>query len=687
MPVPEFGAVNHGDQTTFTMRSEVAEGVELCLFDSGGQETRLEMDPIGDGRFQTSARAAVSTEYGYRVHGPWSPSNGHRCNPNKLLLDPYARMIAGRLQPGPAVLGHDHTDPTRPSTLDSGPSMLRGVVTTGPDDPSGFDWGLDSPPGIPMSDTVIYETHVRGISRLHPDVPEDLRGTYAGLAHPAIVGHLSDLGITAVELMPTQAFVDDQHLLTAGRANYWGYNTVGFFAPHPGHAAGADAVTEFKAMVRTLHTAGIEVLLDVVYNHTAEGNHLGPTLSFRGIDNRAWYRLGPPDRYLNWTGTGNTLDLGNFQVLRFVIDSLRYWIEEMHVDGFRFDLATTLGRTHHDFDPRGAFFGAIAAEPGFDRVKLIAEPWDVGPGGYQAGRFPAPWSEWNDGYRDAARDLWRGAEGSIAGYATKLAGSIDRFGSRSPVASVNYVTSHDGFTLADLVSYNDRHNEANGEDGRDGHHDNRSWNTGVEGPTDDEEITSLRMVRQRSMLAGLLLSQGVPMVLGGDEICRTQGGNNNPYNQDNQITWYDWAGAERSMLDFTRKLIDFRRRHPTLRRTGWLHEHPAQGQDHVGWFTPAGDEMTPAHWNHPQQRSVVLYLDGSVVHAEGGPVEDDDVLVALNAHSTTVDVWIPEAVSTGTWIKAIDSTEPDESEAEVDGSFELAPFGFVVLVRSRASST
>ncbi len=678
LPAAEFGAVNSGTDTTFTVRSDVADHVDLCLFDSEDRETRIGMTSIGGGVFQLTTEAPASTRYGYRVHGPWVPADGHRCNPNKLLLDPYARMITGEIQPGPALLGHDKTDPTKPSRLDSAPSVPRSVVTTG-----GFDWQDDARPGRPLSETIIYETHVKGISRTHPAVPESIRGTYAGLGHPAIVEHLVSLGVTAVQLMPTQAFIQDQHLLEDGRRNYWGYNTIGFFSPHADRSAGPDPVTEFKEMVQSLHAAGLEVLLDVVYNHTAEGNHLGPTLCFRGLDNRTWYRLGPPDRYLNWSGTGNTLDISDFQVLRFVIDSLRYWVEEMHVDGFRFDLAPVLGRAHYDFDPHGGFFGAVAAEPAFDGIKLIAEPWDVGPGGYQGGRFPGRWSEWNDAYRDTARDFWRGAEGSTPAYATKLTGSADRFGARSPLASVNYVTSHDGFTLVDLVSFNDRHNVANGEDGRDGHHDNRSWNSGVEGQTDDEDVIRLRQIRRRSLLAGLLLSQGVPMILGGDEIGRTQGGNNNPYNQDNETSWYDWGSADDEFLRFTSDLIRMRKDHPTFRRTAWLHEHASADQDHVGWFSPSGEELTPATWNQPQLRSVVLYLDGGIVHAGRGVVEDDDVLVAMNAGAGPVAVEIPSVVGIGGWSVLIDTAEPDRAGTEVIGGFALSGFGCVVLTRPR----
>jgi isoamylase len=677
------GARWDGTATTVAVTAWHAEGVELCVFDADGNEHRAGLPEVTPGRFAGRIEGmGPGTRYGLRVHGPWDPPNGHRYNPTKLLIDPYALALDGGVRPSPALAGHMLADPRLPSTLDSAQHTLRSVVVD-----QAFDWGEHHRPNTPLADSVIYETHAKGISKTHPGVPTALRGTYAGLAHEEVIDHLVGLGVTAVELLPVHQFVQDQHLLETGRRNYWGYNSIGFFAPHNEYAAG-EPVTEFKHMVRNLHAAGIEVLLDVVYNHTAEGNHLGPTLCFRGLDNQLWYRLDPADRsrYLNWAGTGNTVDASHPVALTLIMDSLRYWVVEMGVDGFRFDLATVLGRTHHDFDHLGAFLGAVSQDPVLRSVKLIAEPWDVGPGGYRVGGFPPGWSEWNDKYRDIVRDFWKGTEGCLAEFATRLTGSSDVFGpsSRSPIASVNYAASHDGYTLRDVVTYERRHNHANGENNQDGHRDNRSWNGGVEGPTSDPTITMLRDRRRRSMLATVLLSQGVPMILGGDEIGRTQNGNNNAYNQDNETSWYDWHAVDREMLRFATDVIALRADHPTFRRTAWLHEHAEPGIDHVGWFTPAGSEMTPGDWQAPFARSVALYLRGDVIHTATGPTSDDDFLLLFNAYAEPLEFVRTDEINGPGWECALDTTTWPDTPA-VGEAVEVGAYGLVVLRRTRAA--
>jgi isoamylase len=675
-----LGATPDETGVNFAVRSAVAHRVDLCLFLADG-ERRIELpgrtDDIHHGHI---TGVGPGLRYGFRVHGPWDPESGHRCNPAKLLIDPYARAIdppPGSLR---SLVGHDVDDPKRPDLRDSAPAAPRGVVVSGE-----FDWEGITPPGRPAADSIIYETHVRGLTRRHPQVPERLRGTYAGLAHPAVVEHLVTLGVTAVELLPVHQFVDDEFLLDRGLRNYWGYNTLGFFAPHAPYAAGDDPVTEFKEMVRALHQAGIEVILDVVYNHTAEGSHLGPTLSLRGLDNRAYYRLDPrePSRYMNWTGTGNTVHLGSPPALQLVTDSLRYWVQEMHVDGFRFDLATTLGRTHHDFDPLGGFFGAVAQDPVLRHAKLIAEPWDVGPAGYRVGRFPRRWSEWNDTFRDAVRDFWRLEEGSLGPFGDALTGSSRLYeeSGRKPWASLNFVTSHDGFTLRDLVSYEQRRNHDNGEENGDGHDDNRAWNSGVEGPTDDASVLELRRRRSRSMLLTLLLSQGVPMLLGGDELGRTQGGNNNSYNQDNETSWYDWDDADHELTDFVRRLVALRLGHPTFRRTAWLHEHAAPSHDLVAWLRADGTDMTPALWDEPTEPAVGLHLAGQVVHATEGVVTDDDVLMLFNGSAEELRFRLPRRLTSGTWQVVIDSTDPGRA-GEVTDEVAVGGFGATVLARN-----
>jgi isoamylase len=678
---PTDGAHWDGAATTVAVTALHADGVELCVFDEQGDEHRAVLPSVADGRFGGRVEGIrPGAAYGFRVHGPWEPEAGHRHNPNKLLMDPYALAVSGGIRPSPALAGHLLADPALPSNLDSAPYTMRSVVKD-----RWFDWAGTPRPNTPLADSVIYETHVKGISKRHPAVPLELRGTYAGFAHPAILEHLVSLGVTAVELLPVHQFVQDQHLLETGRRNYWGYNSIGFFAPHNEYAAGDDPVWEFKTMVRELHRAGIEVILDVVYNHTAEGNHLGPTMCFRGLDNRSWYRLEADQaRYLNWSGTGNTINTANPVALTLIMDSLRYWASEMEVDGFRFDLATVLGRTHHDFDPLGAFLGAVVQDPVLRHVKLIAEPWDVGPDGYRVGGFPARWSEWNDKYRDSVRDFWKGSEGVLAEFATRITGSSDLYGhsGRTPIASVNYVASHDGYPLADVVSYERRHNHANGENNQDGHRDNRSWNSGVEGPTSDRRILDLRARRRRTMQATVLLSQGVPMILGGDEIGRTQGGNNNAYNQDNETSWYDWYAADHDFLEFTRAVIALRRQHPTFRRSAWLHEHAEPGIDHVGWFTPAGSEMSEGDWRAPFARSVALYLRGDFIHTASGIVSDDDFLLLFNAYGEPLEFVRPTDIDGPGWECALDTTGWPAA-GEIGESVTVGEYGLVVLRRAR----
>jgi len=635
-PYP-LGATFDGAGTNFSLFSEVAERVDLCLFEDDGTEQRIEL--LERAAFCWHAYAPTvgpGQRYGYRVHGPWDPAAGHRCDPNKLLLDPYAKAIEGRLAPGPESLSYGAGDEDALVPVDNGATSPASVVTN-----PYFDWSSERRPDRPLHEWVIYELHVKGFTARHPAIPEELRGTYAGLAHPAAVDHLRDLGVNTVELLPIHQFVHDAHLGEKGLTNYWGYNTIGFFAPHNEYSSRGDRgdqVTEFKAMVRALHEADIEVVLDVVYNHTAEGNHLGPTLSFRGIDNAAYYRLVPDDRrrYFDTTGTGNSLNMAHPQTLQLIMDSLRYWVTEMHVDGFRFDLASTLARQFHEVDRLSAFFDLIHQDPVISQVKLIAEPWDVGEGGYQVGNFPPKWSEWNGEYRDAVRDFWRGEPGTVGELASRLTGSSDLYQSdaRHPVASINFVTAHDGFTLRDLVSYNEKHNEANGEGGADGENHNRSWNCGAEGDTDDPAVLACRAAQQRNLLATLLLSQGVPMVLAGDEQGRTQGGNNNAYCQDNEVSWHDWEAADRDLLAFTRRLVQLRRDHPTFRRRRFFQGRPIRGTVDVGWCKPDGTEMDDHNWADDHARSLGLFLNGEGINdvdSRGQVLVDDSFLVLLNA--------------------------------------------------------
>ena len=646
-PYP-LGATYDGGGTNFSLFSEVAEKVELCLFDDDGFEQRITLDEVDASCWHAYLPSvAPGQRYGYRVHGPWNPEEGQRCNPAKLLLDPYAKAIEGEVEWDQACFPYNFGDENSRNDDDSAPHVPRSVVHN-----PYFDWGNDRPPDIQLNESVIYEMHVKGFTARHPGIPEAQRGTYAGLGHPAAIEYLQDLGVTAVELLPVHQFVHDSQLVERGLRNYWGYNSIGFLAPHNEYASGGqrgEQVAEFKAMVRAMHEAGIEVILDVVYNHTAEGNQLGPMLSMKGIDNAAYYRLvaDEPQFYYDTTGTGNSLNVGHPHTLQLIMDSLRYWVTEMHVDGFRFDLAASLARQFHEVDRLSAFFDLIQQDPVVSQVKLIAEPWDIGEGGYQVGNFPALWSEWNGKYRDTVRDFWRGEPATLGEFATRLTGSSDLYqaDSRHPGASVNFVTAHDGFTLRDLVSYNEKHNEANGEDNRDGSDDNRSWNCGAEGETDDRNILTLRRRQQRNFLATLMLSQGVTMLLGGDEAGRTQGGNNNAYCQDNEITWHDWDDIDENLLEFTKRLIALRREHPVLRRRRWFQGRPIRGTVDLGWCKPDGTEMSDEDWDSGLANSVGVFLNGEAItdrDRRGQHVTDDSFLLLFNAHSDTIDWSLPE---------------------------------------------
>ncbi|NUS77404.1 MAG: glycogen debranching protein GlgX [Streptomyces sp.] len=685
-PYP-LGASFDGKGTNFALFSEVAECVELVLVEDDGSHHSVPLAEV-DGFVWHCYLPGIGPgqRYGYRVHGPWQPELGHRCDPAKLLLDPYARAVDGRMDNDPSLY-----DPE----ADSAGHTLLGVVT----DPA-FDWGTDSPPRRPYADTVIYEAHVRGLTRTHPDVPAELRGTYAGLAHPAVLDHLTSLGVTAVELMPVHQFVHDGVLQDRGLSNYWGYNTIGFFAPHNAYAAQGGRggqVAEFKAMVKALHAAGLEVILDVVYNHTAEGNERGPTLSFRGIDNASYYRLVDGDwgHYYDTTGTGNSLLMRHPYVLQLIMDSLRYWVTEMHVDGFRFDLAATLARQFHEVDRLSAFFDLIQQDPVISRVKLIAEPWDVGEGGYQVGNFPPLWSEWNGKYRDTVRDFWRGEPGSLGEFASRLTGSSDLYqrNRRRPRASVNFVTAHDGFTLRDLVSYNDKHNEANGEGNRDGESVNRSWNCGFEGDTDASDVRELRARQQRNLLATLLLSQGIPMLCHGDELGRTQRGNNNAYCQDNEVSWIDWRLTEeqRDLADFTGRLVALRAAHPVLRRRRFFRgetvTYAGQPLPDLVWFAPDAREMTDGDWLRPDAHSVGAFLNGDAIAEPdscGRPVVDDSFLLLLNSYWEPVGFRLPEAAYGERWTTLIDTAEPqgvDGTEHKAESVVSVAARSLVLLSR------
>ncbi|MFB9962615.1 glycogen debranching protein GlgX [Sinosporangium siamense] len=671
-----LGATWDGVGTGFSVFSEVADRVELCLFSGSGAEERIVLPEV-DGFVWHGYLPGVlpGQRYGYRVHGPFEPRRGLRCNPAKLLLDPYAKAVEGEAEWNEALFSYRFTDPDKLNSDDSAPFMPKNVVVN-----PFFDWGTDRPPRTPYHQTVIYEAHVRGLTMRHPAVPEAQRGTYAGLAHPAVIEHLSSLGVTAIELMPVHQFVPEHALVARGLTNYWGYNTIAYLAPHNAYAATGqrgEQVQEFKAMVRALHEAGIEVILDVVYNHTAEGDHMGPTLAFRGIDNASYYRLHDGDRryHLDYTGCGNSLNARSPHALQLIMDSLRYWVLEMHVDGFRFDLAAALARELHDVDRLSAFFDLIQQDPVISQVKLIAEPWDVGPGGYQVGNFPPLWTEWNGKYRDTVRDFWRGSHSALPEFASRLTGSQDLYAlsGRRPVASINFVTCHDGFTLTDLVSYDSKHNEANGEDNRDGTDDNRSWNCGVEGPTDDPEIVRLRGRQRRNLLTTLFLSQGVPMMLSGDEFGRTQGGNNNAYCQDNEVSWLDWtlAESESELLTFVRSLVRLRSRHPVFQRRRFFRGRmPGDGKGDLVWLTPHGEEMSAADWQTGYAKSLTVYLNGEAI-TELGPrgerIVDDSFLMLINAHHEDMTFTLPGGAFGGTWHPVMDTADETEPLRESPG--------------------
>ena len=690
-----LGATFDGVGTNFSLFSELAEKVELCLFDDAGKETRVDLPEVTGFTWHGYAPGiAPGQRYGFRVHGPYNPAEGKRCNRYKLLLDPYARAIEGHPQWNEALYGYHFNDQDgAPNGIDSAPFMPRSVVVN-----PWFDWSDDRPPRWGWNDTIVYEAHVKGFTKRHPGIPENLRGTYAGLASPPVIQYFKSLGITAVELMPIHQFVHSQHLMDRGLRNYWGYDSIGFFAPHNEYAAygqRGDQVREFKWMVKTLHQAGIEVILDVVFNHTPEGNHLGPTLSLKGIDNLAYYRTTQDRRfYMDYTGTGNSLNMRHPQVLQLIMDSLRYWIQEMHVDGFRFDLAAALARELHDVDRLSAFFDLIQQDPVVSQVKLIAEPWDVGEGGYHVGNFPPLWSEWNGKYRDTMRDYWRGQDATLGEFAYRFTGSADLYAStgRRPYASVNFVTAHDGFTLKDLVSYNEKHNEANGEENRDGEGHNRSWNCGAEGPANDDTINALRAKQQRNFLTTLLLAQGVPMISGGDEIGRSQKGNNNAYCQDNELSWFDWENFDESLLNFTRNLIALRRKHRIFARRKWFQGRPLHGTGvkDLAWFTPQAKEMSEEDWKAGFAKSLGVFLNGEAIASTdmyGDRVTDDSFYLIFNAHHEPLQFTMPEASFGQNWLKVIDTNDPPrrhdrrktQQEVAAGGQIEAGPRSLILL--------
>jgi isoamylase len=688
-----LGAAYDGSGTNFAVFSEVAERVELCLFDADGTETRVDLPEV-DGFVWHAFLPGIEPgqRYGYRVYGPYDPENGHRCNPNKLLLDPYSKAIDGRFNWDQSLFSYNFGDPDSRNDDDSAASMPKSVVIS-----PFFDWGVDRPPRHEYADTVIYEAHVKGLTETHPEIPAEIRGTYSAIAHPVMIEHLTELGISAIELMPVHHFANDSTLLEKGLTNYWGYNTIGFFAPDHKYTSSSTPggqVQEFKAMVRALHEADIEVILDVVYNHTAEGNHLGPTLSMRGIDNAAYYRLVEEDQryYMDYTGTGNSLNVRHPHSLQLIMDSLRYWVTEMHVDGFRFDLAATLAREFYDVDRLSSFFELVQQDPTVSQVKLIAEPWDVGPGGYQVGNFPPQWTEWNGKYRDTVRDFWRGEPATLGEFAARLTGSADLYehSARRPVASINFVTAHDGFTLRDLVSYNEKHNAANGEDNNDGESHNRSSNYGVEGPTDDPDVLAIRARQQRNFITTLLLSQGVPMISHGDELGRTQNGNNNGFSQDNELTWVRWDEVDADLLEFTRKVSKLRSEHPIFRRRRFFDGRPVrrkgrEGQADIAWFTPDGNEMTEEDWDSGFGRSVAVYLNGQGIpdrDSRGQRVVDDSFILFFNAHDDFIEFTVPGSEYGQAWNLVIDTDHsefPDGEPVKAGGVIRVGARAIVVL--------
>lgn len=694
-PYP-LGSTYDGAGTNFALFSDVAEKVELCLISAEGEETRIELEEVDAHIWHCYIPSIMPGQrYAYRVHGPFDPANGKRCDPNKLLVDPYAKAFDGEFDGHPSLFNHDIHDHSKRNTEDSLGHTMTSVVIN-----PFFDWGADRAPRTPYNETVIYEAHVKGMTMTHPDIPEELRGTYAGLAHPAIIDYLKDLGVTAIELMPVHQFLQDDHLREKGLRNYWGYNTFGFLAPHQDYSASqkpGGAVSEFKGMVRAFHDAGIEVILDVVYNHTAEGNHMGPTICFRGIDNEAYYRLVEGDRqhYMDYTGTGNSLNVRHPHSLQLIMDSLRYWVSEMHVDGFRFDLASTLAREFHDVDRLSAFFDLVQQDPIVSQVKLIAEPWDVGEGGYQVGNFPPQWTEWNGKYRDTIRDFWRGEPSTLGEFASRITGSSDLYANndRRPTASINFVTAHDGFTLNDLVSYNEKHNMANGEDNRDGESHNRSWNCGVEGPTDDERIISLRARQRRNFLTTLLLSQGTPMISHGDEMGRGQKGNNNVYCQDNRLAWVDWnqTRTNSELVEYTQFLTELRAEHPVFRRRRFLRGGPlgAETDDRdIAWLTYEGRVMTTDDWNFDFGKSLMVWLNGDAItepDRRGHRIEDDSFLLCFNAHHEDIMFQIPGTEYAHSWEVIIDTTEitgrpTRERIVEPEGELRVPARSTIVLI-------
>jgi isoamylase len=697
-PYP-LGSFWDGKGVNFAIHSRHGTGVELCLFhaDHGEKEfIRLSLTgrthDIWHGYIPDLGPGQL---YGYRVNGVYEPQNGHRFNPNKLLLDPHAKAFANVIHWDNAMFGYQIGQGDL--SFDSGDSAAVSPKSVVID--HHFDWEGDRAPKIGYHNTIIYEAHVKGLTKLLPGIPEEIKGTYAGLCHPQTIGHLKKLGITAIELMPVQQCIPDRHLIDKGLTNYWGYNTIGFFAPDTRFYRGQEPggqVKEFKNMVKELHKAGIEVFLDVVYNHTAEGSELGPTLAFRGIDNVEYYRLAEDKRYYHdFTGTGNTLNARLPSVLRLIMDSLRYWVQDMHVDGFRFDLATALARELHDVNQLSAFFNIIYQDPVISQVKLIAEPWDVGEGGYQVGGFPPGWAEWNDKYRDCVRDYWRGANSMLAEFAERFTGSSDIYKSdtRNPTASINFITAHDGMCLHDLVSYDGKHNEANGEDNKDGRDETRSWNCGAEGPTDDADINKLRNRQKRNFLATLFLSQGVPMLQAGDELGRTQKGNNNAYCQDNEISWIDWGQADQDLIEFTARLIHLRKEHPALSRKHWFKGRPVKrsGPGDIAWFLPGGGEMSEEQWKSDFAKSLAVYLDGDGLHTvddHGQPVRDDSFYIIFNAHFDKVDYIIPDKKYGERWKKVFDTDNGlhDDDRSYVPGDAVPAAGRSVVILQHPGGS-
>ena len=675
-----LGATWDGKGVNFTLYSENATGVELCLFNSPEDEVETARIPITEYSELIWHIYIPGLKpgqlYGFRVSGPYQPGNGHRFNNNKLLLDPYAKAISGTINWDDSLFGYQIGSDDKDlsfSETDNAAFMPKSVVID-----HNFDWEGDVAPSIEYYNSVIYEAHVKGFTKMHPQIPEDIRGTYAAIGHPVTIKYLKKLGTTAIELMPIHHFLDDRHLVEKGLTNYWGYNTIGFFAPDSRYSSSGvrgEQVVEFKNMVKELHKAGIEVILDVVYNHTGEGSEMGPTLSFRGIDNCSYYRLAEDNRYyMDYTGTGNTLNANLPNVLRLMMDSLRYWILEMHVDGFRFDLAATLARELHEVNRLSAFFDIIHQDPCISQVKLIAEPWDVGEGGYQVGKFPPGWAEWNGKYRDSIRDFWSGTESSLAEFGDRITGSSDLYKSyRRPTASINFVTAHDGFTLNDLVTYNEKHNEANGEENNDGENHNRSWNCGVEGPTYDEDINELREKQKRNFLTTLFLSQGVPMLVAGDEMSRTQNGNNNTYCQDNELSWINWEKIDKDLMGFTRKLIKLRKEHAAFSRNSWFkgEVEKKSGVADIAWFLPDGSEMSEDNWNHDFAKSVAVFLNGLGLHsvnAEGNKIVDDSFYIIFNAHDEPLNYKLPTAEYAANWELLIDTHK--KANEEVTGIFK-----------------